>query len=128
MDASSQPDVVSNPWGKAIGQATGAVYAPFVAVALFTLLAVPCPHCKQTVWVILPVAPGLFAGGWGLRQISHALPSAAPWIVSCVLSVLAVAGVAFALPKARRLKWPVIIGTLVIATALAVLNLMLIRA
>lgn len=36
-----------------------AVYAPFVALALFLTIFVPCAHCKASGWIVLPAGPGL---------------------------------------------------------------------
>jgi len=46
-------------WKGAAGLASVAAYGPFVAMAIYMSLFVPCPHCKRTAWTLLPCGPGL---------------------------------------------------------------------
>ena len=59
MNVAVQHDGKTPTWWKAIGQSVGLRYAPFGIMAIYTLRFVACPHCKKTVWEILPLAPGL---------------------------------------------------------------------
>src|SRR5688572_7010192 len=47
-------------WRSAAALGMLAVYGPFLLMALYTLAFVSCGHCKTTVWMLLPCAPGLF--------------------------------------------------------------------
>ena len=36
-----------------------AVWGPYLAMAVYTTIFVPCDHCKRAVWMVLPCAPGV---------------------------------------------------------------------
>ena len=113
---------------KALGQSVGAVHAPFGIMVIGTLLFVPCPHCKQAVCEILPLAPGLMPSWLLLTRFSNHLPKVVLWLSCGVFDFLAVAGLALVIRRGGHWKWAGMIATLLIASALAALTLMLIRA
>ena len=115
-------------WWKAISQAVGVLYAPFVLMASYTVVSVSCSHCKKAVWEILPLAPGLMPSWFLLPRFSNHLPNAVLWLSCGAFDLLVVAGLALMIRRGGRWKWVGMIGTLVLASVLAVLTLMLIRA
>lgn len=115
-------------WWKAIGQSVGVLYAPFAIMVGYTLLAVPCPHCKKAVWEILPLAPGLLPSMVLLRWISDRLPEAVLWVTSGGLDLIIVAGLACLIRRGARSKWIGVLVTLALSSILAVLTLLAMRA
>ena len=111
-----------------MGQAAAVVYGPFLAMALYTLLFVPCPHCKRTVWETLPISPGLPLSWLALSRIGYPHTLVAVCFASAALTLLMVTAVACALRQGGRLKWPMLIAAILVASGLAIVNLQFIRA
>lgn len=55
----TSPLLPSRSWPRAVWLAGLAVYGPFVLMAWQMLVFVPCSHCKQASWTLLPLAPGI---------------------------------------------------------------------
>jgi hypothetical protein len=128
MHSLGQPAATVSGWRKATAQAAAVVYAPFAVVAFYTLLFVPCPHCKRAICELLPVAPGLFPSQLVLSHLWRPAPSAAFWIASGLTTLLATWGLAFGLRRGGRWRRPILCVVLVIGSVLAVFTLLLIRA
>lgn len=76
-------------WRRQYLVAWAALYAPFFAMASYTLAWVPCDHCKTTVWSMLPYGPGLMPVGWAWQVFHHSRPPDGPWFAAslCVSMV-----------------------------------------
>jgi hypothetical protein len=134
--AGESPAMVTVPpvrlaWKRDLALAVGALYVPLLLMCCYTLLCVPCDHCKRSVWIVAPFAPGGFVWEWTRHflQLPHPT-SAVGAIVSGVLSVLITVGLAAWLRRARGRRWRYILlaTILVAATFLAYAVFTLMRA
>lgn len=64
--------------------AWSALYMPFVAMASYTLVWVPCEHCKMSVWAVFPYGPGLMPVGTAWELLKLPRPSNAAWFASAL--------------------------------------------
>jgi hypothetical protein len=128
MNSASQHKWTPLVWWKAVGLSIATVYAPFVVMAIYTLLFVPCHHCKTAVCTTLPLAPGLVVSWLLLARISNHMPAMALWILTGGVDMLVVVGLSFIMRRGGRWLVVGIVSMLVIASVLAVLTLALIRA
>ena len=106
------------------------MYGPFVAVAIYTWLYVPCDHCKAAIWTILPVGPGMVPVVWGLLVTN--LPRSSGLIIflpALVASAGLVLGLAWFVGRGK-LWWriPVALVALGFNAFCAVITLSMIRA
>jgi hypothetical protein len=94
-------------WNKAAGLAVGAVYGPFVVMALYTLAFVKCGHCKKAVWTLMPSGPGLLPMELGRRALNVTMSGEWVGLTSAFgVAVLMVWGLAWVVrqgPRARRI-------------------------
>ncbi len=71
--------------------AWSAVYAPFVAMAVYTLSFVDCSHCTATAWMLLPYAPGLLLVELARRPLDLPRPPEELWFaISFIAAVVIV--------------------------------------
>lgn len=117
-------------WPRAFAFAVTTVYGPFVAMATFMLLFVPCSHCKRTAWVILPWAPAILPVGLASRLLAGGGPL--PEIVAVPLELfLSGAVVLICAGILRNCGWGrIVVGGLqfLISSYLAIVVMGLIRA
>lgn len=117
------------PWQRAVGLALAVLYGPQLAMCFYTLFWVGCGHCKRTVWVVVPMAPGLFLHEW-TRQVAG-LPhssSAAGIAASIGLSAVVVGGLTAWLRCAGRWRMPLGFLVALAAAALAAALLAAVRS
>jgi hypothetical protein len=89
------------PWRRAYLLAYGAVYGPFVVMAVYMTLYAECLHCKAAAWTMFPYGPGFVTGElarslwgihlpWGVLRIALAVSvsvgmvAALTWFVKCL--------------------------------------------
>ena len=97
-------------------------------MGIYTVLFVPCPHCKQAVWQILPAAPGLVPGFLISRSLFHWDSQWALWITTGVCEILTVVGLIQLVRRNRTWAVATLILTLLVSSWFAVMVLALIRA
>jgi hypothetical protein len=79
-------------WRWAWVLASSAVYGPFAAMGVYTLLFVSCSHCKAAVWTIFPTAPGIIPVELARRWLDLSRPPDAIWFltgIACSAALLA---------------------------------------
>jgi hypothetical protein len=90
-------------WRAAAGLSLTAVYAPFILMATYTLLFVPCAHCKKAAWMLLPWAPGLVPLELSRQALNlEQMPEALTFALSFSVSVALVLGLAWLAQRGRR--------------------------
>lgn len=117
-------------WRRGYGLAWSALYLPFVVTAVFTLLYVPCDHCKETTWSLLPCGPGLIPVGLVVRLLRLSNPVEQLWFTSAFF-VSAAGLVAMTWLLARLPPWTRIATVLLVtggSSVAAYLMLAMIRA
>jgi hypothetical protein len=93
-------------WKRAAGLSCLAVYGPFIVVAIYALLFVPCSHCKATAWMLLPSSPGLAPIEVGRRWLGFSRLTDALWFtLAFVVSVFLVCLLAYLLRQRRWLRY-----------------------
>ena len=115
-------------WWKAVGLSVAGLYVPFVAMATYTSLFVSCPHCKKTVWQILPFAPGFMPGWLGLQWITHSATELSLWITTGIIVILMLMGLSFMMRRGGRWRVTTMATMLIVVSLLAVMTLAIIRA
>ncbi len=115
-------------WWKAIPLAAGVLFVPFIGMGLYTALFVACSHCKQTVWQLLPVAPGLVPGFLLSRWLAPEAPEWLKWAAVIGSEIFLLAGLTWGVRRGGRWAWIGSLAMLVITTLLAMMTLSLIRA
>lgn len=127
MNAAITPERVPRVWWKAISLAVATAYVPFVFMATYTSLFVPCSHCKTTTWTLLPAGPGLVGSVFLLRGFP-AKTELMLWSTCAVLDLLILTGLTLLARQRGRGPTAVLVSASIIAWFLAGLTLMLIRA
>lgn len=56
-------------WTNALWVSAAALHGPYLLMALYTFLFVPCTHCKYTAAMLAPVGPGLLGGMFAARLV-----------------------------------------------------------
>ena len=116
-------------WNRAAGLACLAVYGPFLLMAIYTVLFVSCSHCKATVWMLLPCAPGLFPVEGMRRLLNLSRPDdTIAFIFAFVACVLIVLMLTYFMRRTRWLRLTTFAVTLGLSTLLAIGTLSLIRS
>lgn len=107
-----------------------AVYGPFAAMGIYTLLFVSCSHCKAAAWTMFPAAPGVIPIELFRRWLDLDRPAEAIWFSAAIVCS---AGLWAALAwlvrsKNRWLRAVSVIATLAYGAWAAIVILALIRA
>jgi hypothetical protein len=107
-----------------------AVYGPFAAMGIYTLLFVSCSHCKAAAWMVFPSAPGIIPVELARSWLDLPRPPDAIWIcVGMACSAVLLATVAWLVQrKARWLRAFSVVAILTYSTCAAITILALIRA
>jgi hypothetical protein len=117
-------------WKWAWGVSGLAVYGPFAAMGVYTLLCVSCDHCKAAVWTVFPLAPGILPVDFVRRWLDLPRPADEVWLLAGVAcSAVLLAAVAWLV---QRKSWWVralsVAGTLAYGAVAAIVLLAIIRA
>ncbi len=118
-------------WRRAVLAATGAVYGPQLLMGLFTLAFVACQHCRGAIAMVMVIAPGVELSiftSWLFKFRNHPFSDAVILTSDVALTLLALAGVAAALRRWSRWRWPVFALSALAFAAGAALLLAMIRA
>lgn len=107
-----------------------AVYGPFAAMGLYTLLFVPCSHCKAAVWMVFPSAPGIISLELARLWLDLPRPPDSIWFLTgMACSAMLLAGVAWLLRRnSRWLRVSSVVATLIYGAWAAIAILAVIRA
>jgi hypothetical protein len=116
-------------WNRAAAFSCLAVYGPSLLMAIYTLLFVSCSHCKATVWMLLPCAPGLLPVETLRRLLNLPRPDDT---IAFLFAFLTCISIVFLLTLLiRRGKWlrlTTIALTVALSTLCAIATLGLIRS
>jgi hypothetical protein len=116
-------------WKSAVGLSSLAIYGPYCVMATYAQLFVPCSHCKEAAWTLLPFAPGLLPTDAGSRLLGWARPSDPHG--PAIALILSLAMLLILTCIARRGGWPRIIAValaMFMFSGLAIGTLGMIRA
>jgi hypothetical protein len=107
-----------------------AVYGPFAAMGIYTLLFVSCSHCKAAVWTVFPSAPGLLPVDLVRRWLDlPRLPDEIWFPAAIVCSAVLLSAVAWLVRRSSRwLRAFSVAATLTYGTFAALVILAIIRA
>jgi hypothetical protein len=105
-------------WKSDAGLAGLAVYAPFIVMAIYTLLFVSCSHCKTAAWKLLPCAPGLFLVELGRHCLD--LPRPDDELSFTLASIASLGAVLFLSFMMRCGRWPRWTGLVVALTLFSI--------
>jgi hypothetical protein len=107
-----------------------AVYGPFAAMGIYTLLFVSCSHCKAAVWTVFPSAPGIIPVDLVRRWLDlPRLPDEIWFLTAMACSAVLLTAVAWLVQrKSRWLRAFSVAATLDYGTFAAIIILALIRA
>ena len=90
-------------WKRPLVLGLGSVYGPFVLMAVFMGLFVPCMHCKEAALTILPAAPGYASVRLLWQALFRNSPAeSANSVLGFVVGVLSVAVVATTVRRGGR--------------------------
>ena len=78
------------PWRTAAALSAAALHGPFVLMALYTFLLVPCDHCKKAAAMLAPVGPGLLSVEVVGRAIGFRIDDATGLILAGFISLVGV--------------------------------------
>lgn len=115
-------------WKRPLLFGFGSVYGPFLVMAVFMGLCVPCAHCKEAAFTILPAAPGYASVGLLWRALFHDGPTQSMnFVLGTVVGVLSVAVVALTVRRGGRVALILPIVALASFTFVAIGTAALIR-
>jgi hypothetical protein len=106
------------------------VYGPFVVMATYTFFYVPCSHCKEATWAVLPYGPGMLPVDLGRRWLDLPRLDDQLWFgVALLVAAGLVVGLTWFL-RTRGHAWQVVSVTaaLALSSFSAIVLLALIRA
>ncbi len=116
-------------WKRAFSLSLLAVYGPFVFMALYTLLFVPCSHCKAAAWTLLPWGPGLLPMEAGRQWLEISRPTdAVAFTFAFIISVFVVLSLAGLVRRSRWLRFVSIAVALAVFSIIAMGTLNMIQA
>jgi len=101
------PRAASSSWRRAGLLAVGAVYGPQLLLGFYTLGFVSCQHCRETVWKMMAIAPGLELAlvPMLLLRWHPSFGETVSSIILSFLSLLIVLGVAAWVRRWPRWRW-----------------------